>query len=113
MRIKIKTGIYNTGRRSRRLRLFIFLEGENVLENLKKRFDRPYEFYREEILPVVERRLGLEDVVGKATWSQKCGCSCGCSPGFWLTLTDDRFTMDKISSLDYDTIYATVSGIKA
>jgi len=26
--------------------------------------------------------LGFEDV--KASWSQKAGCSCGCSPGFVL-----------------------------
>jgi len=102
MRIKIKTGIYGHRQSANRLRLFVFVDGQSIVEGLIHRYDKPYEFYREEILPRVLKRLGLEDVIGRATWSQKCGCSCGCSPGFWLTVNES-------AKLDYDTIYATVN----
>jgi hypothetical protein len=63
-------------------RLYVFVEGENILENLAFRTNRPSKLYRT-ILKEAFRRLGLPETT-KAYWSQKAGCSCGCSPGFIL-----------------------------
>lgn len=67
-------------------RLYIHVEGENILENLAFRTNRPKELYRQ-VLPVIFKKLGLPEDT-KAYWSQKAGCSCGCSPGFVLQLED-------------------------
>lgn len=63
-------------------RIYIFLSGETIWENLDARWDRPYREYRK-LLPEI---YGLFNIPAdaKASWSQKAGCSCGCSPGFIL-----------------------------
>jgi len=63
-----------------RPRVYVHVKDESVLENFAKRFDRPITLYRE------AAKLGLEklNISGKLRWSQKAGCSCGCSPGFIL-----------------------------
>jgi hypothetical protein len=66
-------------------KMFIFLKGENLLQNLANRHDRPYKLYKEEIVPLVVKELKAQgiDMEGmKVLWSQRAGCSCGCSPGF-------------------------------
>lgn len=63
-------------------RVYIFIDGENIMENLAKRRMRPYNVWKKEVLPLVLKKLNLEG--WKASWSQKAGCSCGCSPGFFL-----------------------------
>jgi hypothetical protein len=65
-------------------RLYVFVEGENILENLAFRTNRPSKLYRT-ILKEAFRRLGLPEDT-KAYWSQKAGCGCGCSPGFILDI---------------------------
>jgi len=67
-------------------RIYIFIDGENVMENLQNRRDRPYEFYKKEILslPEVQALFPIETKDIKFKWSQKAGCSCGCSPGFMV-----------------------------
>lgn len=69
-------------------RLYIAMERESVLENLMYRHDRPVTVYRK-ALPEIFERLRIP-VVTKARWSQKAGCSCGCSPGFVLDLPGVR-----------------------
>lgn len=67
-------------------RLYVWVDGENILENFANRFDRPQKLYRS-MLPEIFKALDLEPV--KASWSQKAGCSCGCSPGFILDINQD------------------------
>jgi len=85
-----------------RPRVYVSPEGESVLENyMTGRHTRPYTAYKQEVLPQLWRKLGLGSASHpiKAGWSQKAGCSCGCSPGFivkegnvpfdiWITVTD-------------------------
>lgn len=72
--------------RSSRMKVFLFPKGENVLENLERRRNRPVDEWRG-LLPEALTRAGFTDVeetARTAKWSQKAGCSCGCSPGFLL-----------------------------
>lgn len=66
-------------------RLYINVKGENIMENLLFRSNRPSKLYKS-LLPEIFERLGISPNT-KAVWSQKAGCSCGCSPGFILTDT--------------------------
>lgn len=70
--------------REEKVRVYIFPEGEGVFDNLVNRHDRPHKLYRAEVMPKVLKRLGLKPTA-KYRWSQKCGCSCGCSPGFIIS----------------------------
>ncbi len=44
------------------------------------RWNKPHLVFRKEVIPEVLKRMGCPDA--KVSWSQKAGCSCGCSPGF-------------------------------
>jgi hypothetical protein len=68
--------------RSAKVRVYIGVKGEGVLDGFVARRDRPSDLYRREVMPEVLRQLGLQGV--RFRWSQKAGCSCGCSPGFIL-----------------------------
>lgn len=66
--------------------LYIFPTGESIVENLLNRRERPYKQWYT-LIPQILKKAGLsaEEIKGvNASWSQKCGCSCGCSPGFKL-----------------------------
>lgn len=63
-------------------RLYVWPEGESVLENLQNRHFRPYKYWLEHVVPQVLKEFDLKPT--KVRWSQKAGCSCGCSPGFIL-----------------------------
>jgi hypothetical protein len=67
---------------------YFFLTGESILENLKNRRSRPTKEFKA-LLPEVFEKTEFnqlwKDGHIKASWSQNCGCSCGCSPGFRLT----------------------------
>ena len=70
-------------------KLYIWLEGESVLENLYNRRNRPVDTWKKEIIPALMSKLAevnpeIYDRVKdeKWGWRQKCGCSCPCSPGF-------------------------------
>lgn len=81
----IKIECRDQGKKPTNSRVYIFHD-ENILENLENRFSRPVKFYRAEVLPQVKSHiketLGIEVENLKFSWSQKAGCSCGCSPGF-------------------------------
>lgn len=84
-------------------RVYFGHEGENVLENFGNRACRPRDLYKT-YLPDVAEALGLPRTT-KFRWSQKAGCSCGCSPGFicnedskrdvWVTLSADAPVVDE------------------
>ena len=58
-------------------RVYVFPEGETILENLfGGRQNRPYKMYRELLKDFVPMQ--------GARWSRTAGCGCGCSPGFIL-----------------------------
>ena len=72
-------------------KIYVWVDGETLGENLINRRDRPYDFYKKEVLPLLMKHLekeypgSLNDEVKnqKWSWSQHCGCSmCPCSPGF-------------------------------
>jgi hypothetical protein len=66
-----------------RARVYFFPKGETVLENFAYgRRNRPIAALRA-LLPEVYEQTKLEPDC-QAIWSQKAGCSCGCSPGFIL-----------------------------
>ena len=65
-----------------RPRIYVWPEGESIIDNLENRHERPYSIYKKEVLPQLFRALGLKGDDIKVGWSQKAGCSCPCSPGF-------------------------------
>lgn len=67
--------------RSCKSRAYITPKCESVLGNIENRFKRPVVLYREILTQVLKEmsHVGIE-----ASWSQRAGCSCGCSPGFVL-----------------------------
>ena len=68
--------------RSQNSKLHFWFKGETILHHLTNCFSEPYKAVK----PLLPEILAQAGVVGldKASWSQKCGCSCGCSPGFKL-----------------------------
>lgn len=66
---------------------YFFLVGESIAENLLNRRSRPTKEFKAMLPKVFEQtefnQLWKDGHI-KAIWSQKCGCSCGCSPGFRL-----------------------------
>ena len=74
-------------------RLYISPTDWNLFEDLIEggRFNRPHLEFKKHLLEATLTKAGLDPKTVKAAWSQKAGCSCGCSPGFILTGTDQRF----------------------
>jgi hypothetical protein len=75
--------------RPQKTRVYVFEDGEGILDNLLKRHNRPHTAYKKEVLPLAKAWLAankpeVTELSGdyKIRWSQKAGCSCGCSPGF-------------------------------
>jgi hypothetical protein len=78
-------------------RLYLWPEGEEVIENfLVGRHTRPVALYRL-ALPAIFKELQIGPY--KAIWSQKAGCSCGCSPAFIL---DARLGYDIFATVKYE-----------
>ena len=81
-----------SGPRNHRRIAYVWPKGETVMENLQNRRIRPVDAYREAVnevlqtlakgMPAWQAKLVLDK---KPRWSQKAGCSCGCSPGFLLS----------------------------
>lgn len=65
-------------------------QGETMMDNLMNRRFRPhkeYSVFLPDIILDLEYKHGIV-VEGKPKWRQKAGCTCGCSPGFLLTVRD-------------------------
>lgn len=82
-------------------RVYIFPKGEKIIENLfVGRHNRPTDVYKREVVPAIKQAIVDREMATKAEddtkvltvdmvemrWSQKAGCSCGCSPGYIVTL---------------------------
>lgn len=77
-------------------RVYLWPEGEGVLDNFVNRWSRPTTLYRK-VAKAVLADLGIE---GSLRWDQRAGCSCGCSPGFVLTIAPStRAKDDRIHEL--------------
>lgn len=71
-------------------KIYVSIENETVIENLRNRKNRPYNVYKKELLPQMYDVLKFQHPLiyqtikdNKWNWNQKCGCSmCPCSPGF-------------------------------
>jgi len=75
-------------RRFKKSRLYIFTKGETILDDLANRRSRPHQMYKS-LLPQIFQALDLP--VKPVRWSQYCGCTCPCSPGF---IIDDDYGMN-------------------
>ncbi len=74
-------------RRKRNI-LYVSIKNQEFAEPVKEllsgfRWNNPFKDYRKHVLPAAFKMLGLPADT-QARWSQKAGCSCGCSPGFIL-----------------------------
>lgn len=78
-----------------RSRVYIEHEKESIAENLLTRFSRDVSAYKTQVVPILCQILNLTS--RDFSWSQKAGCSCGCSPGF------------RLASRGYD-VFMTVRG---
>ena len=72
-------------------RIYVWEEGETILQNLVNRRSRPTKLYRE--------LLKDQPFMQGARWSRTAGCGCGCSPGF---IAAERIrTADTFQPVDY------------
>jgi hypothetical protein len=70
-------------------KIYVWVKNESVLDNLINRRNRPVDEYKNKVIPVAMEILKnsypeVYEVVKNNKWkfSQKCGCTCSCSPGF-------------------------------
>ena len=87
-------------------KIYIFIAKENLSENFINRKNRPYDYYRKNVLPLMMEKIKFEHPKiykkiesDKWGWNQRCGCFCPCSPGF----------IGEISPYDNYTISLTIS----
>ena len=83
-------------------RVYVYPSGETIMENLMNRRSRDLNTYRAAL------RKGLSEIGVDLSrvdykWSQKAGCSCGCSPGFivdgWDSAISGKNVWVEINSL--------------
>ena len=55
---------------------------ETIIDNLMNRRNRPHKEYKTHLATVLNKSDIPVSFIKHAQWSQKAGCSCGCSPGF-------------------------------
>lgn len=69
-------------------RVYVWPEGETILDNLANRKTRPYNEFRKLVEQPALAALGLDSKTHRLAWSQYAGCSCPCSPGFIVKSRD-------------------------
>lgn len=105
--------------------LFIHLDDETVDSWFKARatgnrgpIEKAKKEYGKQIKDIVKRDLEKSGFTGvKITWSQKAGCSCGCSPGYVIKATGHKnseafrsFALNRLFSKSYFIRYDFESG---
>lgn len=76
-----------------RSRVYVWPESESILDNLQNRRNRPIKLFRQLALDgLASAGVKPENITLK--WSQKCGCQCGCSPGFLVEGYDPLLFMN-------------------
>lgn len=95
MKIKITALRVDSPDKNKKTRMYIFPDGESIIDNLSNRFSRPSTIYKKDVIPLVLEKLKKKypEIHNKVkddkwTWSQYAGCGCGCSPGFIGTSKD-------------------------
>lgn len=89
--MKIRKIKVRDGKEDRKSRIYFFVK-ETILENLINRRCRPNKEYRK-LVPAVLKKANIPSTT-KVKWSQKAGCSCGCSPGFILDYLGKEIFVD-------------------
>jgi hypothetical protein len=74
----------------RNTRIYVCPEGETIWQNLQERKQRPYTTYKK-ILKTAYKELGIPEGA-KLAWNQRAGCSCPCSPGFFIKIVKPDYT---------------------
>lgn len=88
-------------------RVFVSIEGESMWDDFERRTSRPHTLWAQPIKDALIRAGFPADV--KLRWSQKAGCSCPCSPAFFVTggpVGHDLWATiaaDTVQSTDLDT----------
>ena len=98
MQIKdMSKSIQRERRRNNASKTRVYVEvPETILENVENRRNRPYKEWKQ----FAEKALTAFGVsFQRVGWSQKAGCSCGCSPGF-VAYGNDRPGFDIHVSLE-------------
>jgi hypothetical protein len=83
MKIKKARMQWSQSKRSTKSVMYFFPTGETILDSIiAQRRKRPVKEYRA-LIPEICAAVGITNMQDlKFSWSQKAGCSCGCSPGF-------------------------------
>ena len=71
-------------------KIYISIDNETIIDNLMERQNRPYEVYKEVVIPKLMELIDFKFPTRYASimkekwgWRQDTGCStCRCSPGF-------------------------------
>jgi hypothetical protein len=71
--------------------IYVWPKGESLMENLQNRRERPYTAYKKMLQPLFAE-LGIS-ANAKLAWNQRAGCSCPCSPGFFIKVDGRPITL--------------------
>jgi hypothetical protein len=86
-------------------RVYVDEVGKTILDNLRDRFGRPTKTYK----AAVTEALQHVNMTGfKVCWSQRAGCSCGCSPGFILRDADNHVVRHTVEGRPVD-VYVKIN----
>lgn len=72
--------------------IYVFFSDEDVLSLIKTRYSRPHKAVKTHFMTEILMLAQLPTDT-KMSWSQRAGCSCGCSPGF--VINDERVSRGK------------------
>lgn len=64
--------------------IYIIINSPTVMKEIQDKKDKYQNVFRKEVLPTVFQKAKMP-LDTKVVWSDKAGCSCGCSPGFLIT----------------------------
>jgi hypothetical protein len=102
--VKIQERRWDERYRNSKPRMYVWADQEfSVIEDLANRTRRPYGVWRKAVRANLAGHVGLD--LTTMSWSQRAGCSCGCSPGF--VLDKQWVTIDEYTFRNFD-VYVTL-----